>query len=141
MKIDHEDITNGSIVWITDFRFNKDDITKKPIRHVPPTKVLVRSNKEIKRQIYYSPSHFVGLNKDDKPIKSKIYPVFDNTGFRAYSGHAVSIFDCEDDAVREYRYRCDKNIALINTEKSRLSIQWNAEIVKIKMKRAEFDKN
>ena len=96
MKIDIEKIKNGSMngktVYICDYR--RSDILKKPIRNVPPTEVMVRSNEEITKRIYYSESHFVALKKNGEP-SSKVISLYDNTGYRSYPGEPVKVFDNE----------------------------------------------
>lgn len=108
--MDIENITNGSMngeyVWICDYRYK--DISEKPIRHIRPQKVLVRSNDETKKRIYYSESHFIGLNKKNEPVKSKVIPVFDATGYRSYTGVPVNVFDNEKDCNEKYVSQCAK---------------------------------
>lgn len=87
----------GKEVWICDLRFN--DYRDKPIRHVKPMLVTVRSNGEINETIYYSDVHFAV--KDTKGnFKKQIVKVFDNTGQKAYTGVPLNVFDnqkeCED---------------------------------------------
>ena len=91
---------NGSVVWICDYRHN--DYSKKPIRHIRPTQVLVRSNSETRKNIYYSSSHFVGLNKKGEPIESKVIALFDNTGFRSRTGTAMNAFLTEQECQTHY---------------------------------------
>jgi hypothetical protein len=117
MRIDIKDLVEGKLdgeyVWVCDFRHN--NIFEKPIRHVAPERVLVRSNTEIPtktsahgkvyqvRTIYYSESHFVRLSKKTgKPIKS-MYAPFDNTGYRSYTGVPLNIFDNEAECQACYR--------------------------------------
>lgn len=94
MKIDVKEIANGSYngkkVFICDYRV--PDLDKKPIRSVEPTEVLVRDNDETKKRIYYSNSHFVSLKKNGEP-SSKVIGLYDNTGFRSYTGEPVKVFD------------------------------------------------
>lgn len=98
---------NGEIVWICDFRYS--DISNfKPVRHVKPTKVLIRSNSETKKRIYYSKSHFVELNKDGKPLNSKIHNLYDNTGYRSFTGTPLNIFFTEKECVKCYNEQCEK---------------------------------
>ena len=104
MKIDIKEITSGSrdgeLVWICDYRHN--DINKKPIRHIRPTQVMIRSNNEINKTIYYSNSHFAKLNKKGEPLKSGVIPVFDNTGYRSFTGVPVDAFDDETECNEAY---------------------------------------
>ncbi len=94
MQIDAKEIASGSYdgkkVFICDYRV--PDLDKKPIRSVEPTEVMVRSNDETKKRIYYSNSHFVTLKKNGEP-SSKVIPLYDNTGFRSYTGEPVKVFD------------------------------------------------
>ncbi len=93
---------DGQYIWICDFRFK--DFRNKPIRNVKPQKVLVRNNSELNKNkiIYYSSSHFIALNKKDEPIKSKVIGLFDNTGFRSYTGIAVNCFETEEECRKCY---------------------------------------
>lgn len=94
MKIDAKEIASGSYdgkkVFICDYRV--PDLDKKPIRSVEPMEVMVRDNEETKKRIYYSKSHFVALKKNGEP-SSKVIPLYDNTGFRSYTGEPVKVFD------------------------------------------------
>jgi hypothetical protein len=103
MEIDISNIRNGSmngeIVFICDYR--RPDLDKKAIRNVPPTKVMIRSNSETKKRIYYSESHFVTLKKDGSP-SSKVIPLFDNTGFRSYTGEPLKVFDNEAECIAQW---------------------------------------
>lgn len=94
MKIDPKEIANGSYdgkkVFICDYRV--PDLNKKPIRSVEPTEVMVIDNDQTKKRIYYSSSHFVPLKKNGEP-SSKVIPLYDNTGFRSYTGEPVKVFD------------------------------------------------
>ena len=56
-----ENIT-GKMVWICDYRANADP-TKKPIRGIEPTPVVVTDAKETNKTIYYSPIYF-------RPVKN-----------------------------------------------------------------------
>lgn len=47
----------GKMVWICDYRANADP-TKKPIRNIKPTPVVVTDAKETSKTIYYSPVYF-----------------------------------------------------------------------------------
>lgn len=93
----------GDKVWVCDYRFNNEYI-KKPIRHVPPTKVMIDSNENTKKRVYYSDHHFKALNKKDEPT-SKVIAPFDNTGFRSYTGIPVQVFYTEEEAQEYYQNR------------------------------------
>ncbi len=114
MKIDIKEIShgsswNGKMVWICDYR--RPDLDKKPIRHVEPTQVLVRSNTELpdNKRIYYSENHFVKLNAKGLPT-SNIIPVFDNTGYRSNSGVPLMAFDNEEECNAAYCEQSDQII-------------------------------
>lgn len=115
MQIDIVEITSGDkwvdkTVWICDYR--RPDLNKKPIRHVPPTKVLVRSNSTLpaNKKIYYSSNHFVKLTAKGTP-SSTIFPVFDNTGFRSFTGVPVNVFDNQKECEDFYNNQADAIIA------------------------------
>lgn len=100
---------NGYYVWICDYRFsNKND--DKPLRHVKPTRVLIRDNKELPKtkRIYYSESHFVEL-KNGVPVNSKIHSLFDNTGYRLMTGTPVFV-SLDEITCREYYQKQVKEI-------------------------------
>ena len=115
MQIDIKDVTEGRYdgkeVYICDYRLGDGGILKKPIRNLPPQKVLVRSNDELPKNktIYYSNSHFVKLKSNGLP-SSAVIPVFDNTGYRMYSGVPVKIFDNMDECVVEFQKMVDEVI-------------------------------
>lgn len=132
MKIDIREIAEndnwiGKTVWICDFR--RPDLDKKAIRHVRPTKVIVRSNKELppKTNIYYSNNHFCKLNTKGAISASGIIPVFDNTGYRSRTGTPVSVFDNEKECNEEYCKMSNSIIEAIDVRISRILINLNAE--------------
>lgn len=120
MEIDLNEITEstskwiGKEVWICDFR--RPDLNKKPIRHVPPQKVMVRSNNELpsNKRIYYSSNHFIKLSKAGKPL-STVIPVYDNTGYRSYAGEPLRIFEDEKSCVETYNALADVIIDQLDT--------------------------
>ena len=71
-----ENIT-GKMVWICDYRANADP-TKKPIRGIEPTPVVVTDAKETNKIIYYSPIYFRPVKNGH--IMSKVIAPMDNTG-------------------------------------------------------------
>jgi hypothetical protein len=103
---------NGKTVWVTDYRI--PTIGEKPIRVVPPTKVLIRSNTEIKEKVYYSESHFAPLNKAGLPT-SKIIKLFDNTGYRSFPGTPLHVFDTEAEAIACYKNQCAEILSNLET--------------------------
>ena len=107
MKIDIKDLIEdsssyiGQKLWISDYR--QDDLDKKPVRHIRPQQVLLRSNSEVpNKRIYYSDNHFVSFNKNGTISKSKIISIFDNTGFRWRTGIPVNVFDDEKECRASY---------------------------------------
>ena len=108
MRIEPKEIIdgkmNGQYVWICDHRAG-DDIANKPIRHVEPQQVLIRSNEETKKRIYYSESHFAPLNTKGLPTSATV-GLYDNTGYRAYRGVALQVFDNSQECRTEYVKAC-----------------------------------
>lgn len=106
MEINIEDITrgrlDGQIVFICDYRLN-DDAMNKPIRTQPPIPVMVMSNTSLpkNKKIYYSDSHFVKLKKDGL-LSATVIPVYDNTGYRTYTGVPLRVFDNLDECINVY---------------------------------------
>lgn len=121
MQIDTRDIMKGGhkgeIVWVCDHRLL--DINKKPIRHVKPTKVLVRSCDELPghKRVCYSASYFSPLNKKGEPLAKIISPV-DNTGYRSYSGETLNVFTTEAECIARYNELCDIVVQTIDKELS-----------------------
>jgi len=109
--IRHNESAVGQIFWICDFR--RDDLDKKAQRHVQPTKVMVRSNKETTKRIYYSEVHFVKVGVNGKVSTTPIM-LFDNTGYRSDTGIPVFVFDNEEECIAKYNQQADKIIAAID---------------------------
>lgn len=105
VKLKNDNLKDGDIVWICDFRH--EDIFKKPLRNVQPTKVIVLSNEKLpcNKTVYYSETHFRTLNKKGEP-SSKIIAPFDNTGFRGRTGGCVNIFDDEKECIECFNNQC-----------------------------------
>lgn len=103
MEIEINKITEGEMnnkeAWVCDLRYN--DFNKKPIRHIKPTKVLIRSNEFTKKTIYYSESHFVALNKKGEPT-TKVIGVYDTTGYRSFRGTALACYDTKKECIKHY---------------------------------------
>ena len=141
MKIDIKEITSGSrdgeVVWVCDFRFNKYRKATKPLRHVKPTEVIVVCNESLPKNktVYYSESHFLPLNKQGDPIKSKIIAPFDNTGYRALTGTPLNIFTDEAECKSHYKKQCDDIIELLKSRQVKANEFFNSEIKKIKILR------
>jgi hypothetical protein len=103
----------GTKVWICDYR--QPDLDKKAIRHVPPTEVFIVSNEENKtnKKIYYSDTHFRPVGKNGE-ASSKMIAIFDNTGYRAYPGVPLHVFDNKEECVDFYNDQADKIISAID---------------------------
>ena len=112
MRIFADQIANGSYdgkyVWVCDYRFT--NMNEKPIRHVAPQKVFVRSNTETPKRFYYSESHFVALNTKGG-LTTKIITLYDNTGFRSFPGVDLSVFENEEECRVCYRDQCKEILA------------------------------
>jgi hypothetical protein len=119
-----ENIT-GKMVWICDYRANADP-TKKPIRGIEPTPVVVTDAKETNKIIYYSPIYF-------RPVKnghviSKVIAPMDNTGYRGYTGESVNIFYTVEDCVKCYREQVRQAKVIYQKELARITNLFNARI-------------
>lgn len=126
VEIETSKIRNGSMdgkcVWIYDLRYR--ELTGKALRRVLPQKVMVRSNEECSKKIYYSNSHFVGLNKKGEPLKSKIIPLFDNTGFRSNTGDPVKIFDNEKECFESFHKVANALVGRAKSEQIAAAIRY-----------------
>jgi len=134
MKIDTSTIqdgsSNGKTVWIC--HYNRPDLHKKPLRNVPPTKVLVVSNDELpdNKRIYYSKSHFRPFSKSGKTLTRKISPV-DNTGYRACQGNPLHVFDNEQECIDAWNKQLSDHIVLVNYEIATAASYWENERTKL----------
>jgi hypothetical protein len=134
MRIETKSIREGArigeIVWICDYR--QPDISIKPIRHVPPTKVIIVSNDELPKNktVYYSATHFAPLSKKGEPLKKIISPV-DNTGYRTRSGDEVAVFDNEGECIQHYQSQCDAIMAAFEYEKTQVIQRLDESIRKV----------
>jgi len=109
----------GDIVWVCDYRFN-NEMLKKPIRHVPPTKVMIACATETGKHIYYSSFYFQKLNKKDEPIKSSVIALFDNTGYRFCTGTGLRIFYTEKECIEYYKDVCEGLVQELHNERDRV---------------------
>lgn len=119
MQIDINEITNtnkwvNKKVWICDYR--QDDLNKKPIRKQKPTEVIVRPVSDLpkNKKIYYTENFFSKLNSKGEILNSSIIPVFDNTGYRSFTGIPVSVFDNEEECKKHYSEQLDVIIKMID---------------------------
>ena len=133
MKLDHKKVAegkyNGETVWITDLRYR--DLNDKPIRNLPPTQVLIRSNEETNKNICYSESHFVPIGRKGKPLK-KVIPLFDNTGYRSYQGSPLEIYTTEEEANNAYAVLADKVANEMDEHKRRMSAFFDNKIADLR---------
>lgn len=124
---------DGKTVWICDYRINNFD--EKPIRKVLPQKVVIRSNAETKKRVYYSESHFAPLSKKGQPLK-KVIPLFDNTGFRYRTGTPLNVFTTEKECRSHFLEQCNY-IADINNKwlesKKELHFERNNELIELQV--------
>jgi hypothetical protein len=115
MKIDHKEIArgqwDGQLIWVCDFR--QDDLNKKPIRNISPTQVKVRPNTETRNRVNYSQSFTSPLNKKTGVPLSKEIKIFDNTGWRSYTGVALAAFTTEEECMAHYATQCDVIIGML----------------------------
>ena len=116
MKLETKEIAdgihNGKTVWICDYRWT--DFDKKEDRNVKPTQVLIRSTEETTKRVNYSHSFFSEIKKD-KVSNSSLIKLFDNTGYRWYTGVALNVFT-EEEECRDF-YKKQANIILKSFEK------------------------
>lgn len=110
MRLDVENIIDGSmrgqIVYACDYR--KPDMNKKAIRNVSPEKCVIYTEQDFEDagrkwpNVYYSVTVLLPLNKKDEPIWSRPIKVFDNTGYRSYTGVPIEFFDNMEECVEAY---------------------------------------
>lgn len=100
----------GETVWIC--HYNQPDLDKKPLRSVPPTKVLIRDIAELpsNKKVYYSVTFFSPFNSNGS-VSSKVISPVDNTGFRSRSGNPLHVFDNEADCITQWNSDLDEHIA------------------------------
>lgn len=120
----NENIKIGDRVWICDYRYN--NILEKPIRHIEPQEVLIVSNNELpsNKRVYYSVIHFRPIGKTGKPLKQIISP-YDNTGFRAYTGISLQIFETKEACIQYYLKQCQAIKQQIAAEKEAVEKRFN----------------
>lgn len=118
MRIDVNQLTCdtdlvGKSFWICDYR--QPNIDQKPIRHLKPTLAVLTSNSEItnRKTVYYSANHFRPLTAKGKP-SSTIIGIFDNTGYRSFTGVPIAVFDNEQECIDFYNAQADTIIEEIS---------------------------
>lgn len=114
-------ITNGSmnnkIVFVCDYR--RPDKNKKPIRNVPPTRVvIIPSDHPVLKDkpVYYSDSVFSVPKMDDTPT-SKIIKVFDNTGYRSFTGVPLNVFETYSECAIHWQSMIKEEILYLEESK------------------------
>ena len=113
MKINTQEVQNGQhndeIVWIC--HYHRPDLNKKPLRCVPPTRVVVLSNDTLSKnkKVYYSTSHFRPIKEDGKVLSKVISPV-DNTGYRSRSGTPLYVFTEEQECIDEWNRQLEEHM-------------------------------
>lgn len=116
---------NNKVFYICDFRKEYD---KKPIRHVKPTRVMVRCNSEVDKRIYYSNSHFVPFSESTGKVLKKVIAVYDNTGYRSYTGVPLKVFDNLEDCQDYYNQQVDEYVQILENKKKNIINQLQNEI-------------
>lgn len=96
---------DGEKVWICDLRYS--NLNEKAIRKVVPTLVEIVSNSETTMRVNYSHSHFRKFNAKGKRM-AQVIKLFDNTGYRSFSGVALQVFETEAECVAHWNQRCDE---------------------------------
>ena len=130
MKIETKDIRDGKhvgeVVWLC--HYLHPDLNKKPLRNIPPTKVLVRSNEELpkNKRVYYSETHFSPIKKDGSPKATVISPV-DNTGYRAYCGNELNVFTEKDECVEQWEKDVKNVCASLHEEELNAADRWKRQ--------------
>lgn len=110
---------DGLRCWVCDF--NKPDLDKKALRNVPPTFVEVVGNDNLPKgkRVYYSKSHYVGVNKNGS-LSSKIISPVDNTGYRSNFGNMLYTFASEGEC--RSAWSCMISAHIDRLEQKKLSI-------------------
>lgn len=115
IRISNSHIYVGKIVWIC--HYLRPDFTKKPLRNIQPTRVIIRDISELpkNKRIYYSDVFFSPISESGK-IASRIISPVDNTGYRSYAGNEIHIFDNEKECVESWNSQLQIVINNLNEE-------------------------
>lgn len=130
MKIETKEIRDGDrvgdIVWIC--HYNRPDLDKKPLRNLPPTQALIKSNEDLpkNKRVYYSQNHFVVIGKKGKQTSKIISPV-DNTGFRSRCGNELYVFTTESECIHEWNKQLDEHCDRLNERELNAAKYWRQE--------------
>lgn len=139
MNIKTEEIRSGmhtgKKVWIC--HYLQPDLDKKPLRNVPPTHVLIRSNDELpkNKRVYYSLDHFAPLSNAGKTLLKVISPV-DNTGYRSACGNELYVFTDKNECVFAWNQQIEEACARILDRELYSSNMWKTkreDLIKNKM--------
>lgn len=97
-------------LWIAEVNFKME----RP-RIIKPTlaKLVSREEAPKNKRIYYSYTFFKPYNEKGK-LLNKVIGIFDNTGYRSYSGNPLSVFETKQEAktwfVEKLSSRIDERI-------------------------------
>lgn len=134
MQIKTEDIRNGGHigeeVWIC--HYLRPDLNKKPLRNVPPTRVLIRPSSDLpeNKRVYYSKAYFSPIGKNGQPTAKVISPV-DNTGHRMYVGNELFVFTTEEECVALWNEQVQECCERIDYEIENAAKTWRLEKEKL----------
>lgn len=136
-KYEHIENAISQIVWICDFRLNKDR-DAKPIRNVPPKLVMVVSNNELPKgkNVYYSPVHFREVKKSG--YSSTVIAPYDNTGYRSYTGVSLNIFYDKEECYKHFKEQCDQAILEYKEELERRTAEIMGKITEIEELKGKY---
>ena len=138
--LETQDIINGKLdgqkIWICDLRYN--DYSNKPVRHVIPMEVFVVNKDKVNKKIYYSNSCFLKINKNGEAVNSAVIPLFDNTGFRSYTGEPVKCFDNKEECIDYYKKQAQEAIKGLSNHLKDFTEDINDKIQGIKNLVSEF---
>tara|TARA_B100002019_G_C21105643_1_gene515784 strand:+ start:203 stop:622 length:420 start_codon:yes stop_codon:yes gene_type:complete len=138
--LDIEDIAKGNmdgeVVYICDYR--QPDLSNKPIRKQPPTRALIVSNSETNKRIYYSESHFRPFGKNEK-LLSKVIPLFDNTGYRSFTGNPLYVFKTHQECVDKWKELVDDIISRKEAYILQLQEQHDEDMIELNKIKKAYD--
>ena len=130
MQIKTKDVREGAKtgqeVWIC--HYLRPDLNKKPLRNIPPTKVLIQSNDALPKNktVYYSHTHFVPISKSGKVLAKIISPV-DNTGYRMLAGNELNIFTTEKECISKWNEEVDLVCSKLEAKELSAAEQWRLQ--------------
>jgi hypothetical protein len=130
MKIETKEIRNGArigeVVYIC--HYLRPDLSKKPLRNLPPTKAVVCSNEGLpqNKTVYYSETHFKPIGENGK-TKSQIISPVDNTGYRLMCGNEINVFDNKKECIECWNNELDIVLEKIQKEIDTAQAAWIAQ--------------